>query len=97
MSYIGYKLVIEKRAQKFIEKVNTQEYEKLVLKIKELVVENGNNLNIKKLKGFTDLYRLKVDNYRVIFAPIKNKQIIIIVLIAHRKEVYNLVKNLSFN
>jgi len=45
--------------------------------------------NIKPLKGnYSDLYRLRVGNYRVIYKIEKQKLIILIVRVGHRKEVY---------
>jgi len=45
--------------------------------------------NIKPLKGnYSGLYRLRVGNYRVIYKMEKQKLIILIVRIGHRKEIY---------
>ena len=45
--------------------------------------------NIKPLKGsYTDLYRLRIGNYRVIYKMEKEKLLILIVRVAHRREVY---------
>jgi len=44
---------------------------------------------IKKLKGkYKDYFRLRVGNYRVIFRIEKKKLVILVVRIAHRKEIY---------
>jgi len=45
--------------------------------------------NIKALKGnLENLYRLRVGNYRVVFQKRDEELVIIIVRIAHRREVY---------
>jgi len=45
--------------------------------------------NIKPLKGnYSGLYRLRVGNYRVIYKIEKQKLIILIVRVGHRKEIY---------
>lgn len=45
--------------------------------------------NIKKLKGAkNNYYRLSVGSYRVIFKREKEKLVIIVIRIGHRKEIY---------
>ena len=45
--------------------------------------------NIKPLKGkYKGKYRLRVGNYRIIYEKFEDELIILIVRIAHRKEVY---------
>lgn len=96
ISYESYKIIIAKKAQKILEKLDKFKYEKIVLKIKDLKSSPPNPLNIKKLQGYKNLYRIRVDDYRVIFVVIPDKKIIIIAVIGHRKEVYDILKRLSF-
>ena len=42
----------------------------------------------KKLKGFKNLYRIRVGNYRVIYSVQHDILIIEILKVAHRKDVY---------
>ncbi|MGH3227423.1 MAG: type II toxin-antitoxin system RelE family toxin [Streptosporangiaceae bacterium] len=44
--------------------------------------------DIKKLAGYTDRYRLRVDDYRVIYEIVDEKLIILIVGVGHRREAY---------
>jgi len=45
--------------------------------------------NIKKLKGmYQDYNRLRVGDYRVIYSREKERFLIIIIRIGHRKEIY---------
>lgn len=41
-----------------------------------------------KLKGADDLYRFRVGDYRVIYEIVDDKLLVLIIKIAHRKEVY---------
>jgi mRNA interferase RelE/StbE len=43
---------------------------------------------VERLTGATDLYRLRVGDYRVIFAIQDQELIVLIVRVAHRREVY---------
>lgn len=95
MKLSDYKILIDKKAQKYLEKLNNADYTKLVEKIKSLTSSNLKLLNIKKLQGYKNLYRIRVDDYRVIFVVISDRKMIIIPIIGHRKDVYDLVKRLQ--
>ena len=45
-------------------------------------------LDIKKLKGFEALYRMRVGDYRVLYELNNNKLVIIVVKLGHRRDVY---------
>lgn len=44
--------------------------------------------DIKKLAGYTDRYRLRVGDYRVIYEIVDEQLIILIVGVGHRREAY---------
>lgn len=45
-------------------------------------------LNIKKIRGGEDLYRVRVGDYRMVYT-VKNKVLLIVVIkIGHRKDIY---------
>ena len=44
-------------------------------------------LNLKKLAGFTNCYRIKVENYRI--GLIINNNVATLVKFQHRKDIYN--------
>ena len=46
ISYPLYKLIIEKKAQKFLEKLDGPQHTKVALKIKDLISSNPKPLNI---------------------------------------------------
>lgn len=94
--YKLYKIIIEKKVQKFLEKLPDTEKEKIILKISDLTSSHFKSLNIKKLQGYRNLYRIKIDNYRVIFIVIPEKKLIAIAVIGHRKEIYDIIKRMSF-
>jgi len=64
------------------------------IKIKEKLLILSNDFdtlknNIKPLKGeFKNKFRLRVNDYRIIFQKKEDLFIILIVRIAHRKEIY---------
>ena len=88
-AYPSYRIIIERRAQKILDKLNASEHEKIAFKIRDLVAPTQQSLNIKKLQGYKNVYRLKVDDHRVVFSVIQDKKILIILVIGHRKEIYD--------
>lgn len=46
----------------------------------------------EKLAGFTHVYRVRVGNYRIVYK--KTSEVLAIVLIRHRKDVYRMLKEL---
>jgi len=44
--------------------------------------------DIKKLAGYTDRYRLRVGDYRVIYEIVDEQLIMLIVGVGHRREAY---------
>jgi len=48
-----------------------------------------------KLKGFKNIFRVRVGDYRIVYK--RTKKLIYIVSIAHRKDIYKLVKRFLKN
>lgn len=78
-----YQITIEKRAQKFIHKLSKQDKERLLKAIYYL--PNG---DIKYMQGYSNYYRLRVGNYRVIYTIDNDKLIICVVDAGNRGEIY---------
>lgn len=80
---VNYRIIIEKSAAQFLKEQPKQQQERLLKALYE--IPNG---DIKPIKGFKGIYRLRVGNYRVIYR-IKNDELIIIVLkIGNRGDIY---------
>jgi len=46
------------------------------------------DVNVKKLAGYPDRYRLRVGDYRVIYEVIDAQLVILAVGVGHRREIY---------
>lgn len=82
-----YSIIIERNALKSLATIPDKDAKKITNAINELA-ENIRPNGIKKLKGYENLYRIKIGNYRVIYEINDGELVIIVVEIGHRKEVY---------
>jgi mRNA interferase RelE/StbE len=83
------KILIAKRAEKYLKKIPKIDQIAIVRKIRLLTSPSSNE---EKLKGLKNIYRVRVGDYRIVFR--RTKEEIFIVLIGHRKEIYQLVNRL---
>jgi mRNA interferase RelE/StbE len=82
-----YKVIIEKKALKALEKFAESDYQKIKTEILQLQ-DNPRPHGCKKLKG-RDAYRIRIGDYRVIY-EIRDKILLVsVILIGHRKDIYN--------
>ena len=78
-----YRIIIEKRAEKFIRKQEKKEQERLLNAISKL----PEGTDTKKLKG-SELFRVRVGNYRVLYTIDEGIKVITIENIDNRGDVY---------
>lgn len=79
-----FKIIILKRARKFIEKQNPQVQEKLLREIYKL--PEGDT---KMLKGHTGVFRLRSGDYRIIYTVNRDIVTITVVDVGNRGQIYN--------
>ncbi len=79
-----YSLASKDELDRLEEKERTQ----IILKIKQLNFPFPGSLNVKKLAGLDDFYRIKVGKIRILFQINHELRRIIIRKIGYRKDVY---------
>ena len=81
-----YKIIIKKKAKKFIDKLPKNERKRIALEIEQL----PNGEDIKKLKGEKNkgLFRLRVGDYRIIYSVDNGELIIYVIDAGNRGEIY---------
>ena len=86
---MSYKLVLNKKSIKFINKRDEKDKSNINSKLKILKDNPYPNslLDIKKLAN-TDFYRLRVNNYRFIYEIIDDELIILMVDANNRGDIY---------
>ena len=83
----NYSIVLSKKAQKQLDKFSDSIAFPILEQIAQLEI-NPRPEGVKKLKGSSDAYRIRIGNYRVIYEIVDNLLIIDVITIAHRKDVY---------
>lgn len=79
-----YQIIIKKKAKKFIDKLPVNERRRIVSAIERL----PNGEDIKKLKGYDDLLRLRIGNYRVVYTIDNGKLIVYVIDVDNRGDIY---------
>lgn len=81
------KLIITKRAQKDLESLDKTTQKRIAEKLDQMLVYPL-PVDLKKLKGYENLWRLRVGDYRIIL-EIREQEITVYALrVMHRREVY---------
>lgn len=82
-----YEVRVLERAVKALEHLQPRDKTRLLETIAALA-ENPRPSGVKKLAGHEPLYRVRVGDFRVIYAIRDNRLMVIVVLVGHRREVY---------
>jgi len=81
-----YRLRLKKSAAKEIENLPKKDCARVVGAIQKLL-DDPYGQNIQKLSG-QEKYRIRVGNYRVLYEIINDELVVMVVKVAHRKDVY---------
>lgn len=82
----SYKIVIKRSAAKEIESIALKDRKRIIGKIKGLVT-NPRPDGSRKLSG-QEKYRIRQGDYRILYRIEDHRLIIVVVKVAHRREVY---------
>ncbi len=79
-----YHIIIKKKAKKFIDKLPQNEKRRIIAGIERL----PNGEDIKQLKGYNNLFRLRIGSYRIIYTVNNGELTVIVIDIDSRGQVY---------
>jgi mRNA interferase RelE/StbE len=82
-----YEIVFARSARKELQALSHIVAERILKKI-ELLVLNPKPSGCKKLRGYSNLWRIRVGEYRVIYSIDDNNMVVDISVIRHRSEAY---------
>ncbi|HCC84155.1 MAG TPA: type II toxin-antitoxin system mRNA interferase toxin, RelE/StbE family [Candidatus Pacebacteria bacterium] len=82
------RVIISPRAEKQLKKLPKFDQLAVVEVIRSLII--GLDHQAQKLSGFADIYRIRIGHYRLVYRH--QTQEIYVILLAHRREVYQDLK-----
>lgn len=84
-----YRVLFKKSAAKEFAKLNAILQKKILEALSLLSVNPFTEfLPIKKLKNERKYYRLRIQDYRIVYEVLQNELIVTVIKIGHRREVY---------
>ncbi len=83
----SYRLNYRKSVSKDLRAIQTRYRQAIVERI-ELLANNPHPTNSVKLRGATDLYRVRYADYRIIYQIDEDIVTILIIKVGHRREIY---------
>ena len=79
-----YKIIIKKPAKKFIDKLPKNEKIRIIKAIEKL----PDGVDIKKLKGHDNVYRLRIGDYRILYTVDNGEYTVIVINAGNRVQIY---------
>ena len=80
-----YEIILSKRVEKFLDKLKSKDRERIILSLDKLRIRPESYL--KRLVGEKS-YKFRVGNYRLIVDLQKDKLLVLVVDVGHRKKIY---------
>ncbi|TVQ03061.1 MAG: type II toxin-antitoxin system RelE/ParE family toxin [Balneolaceae bacterium] len=84
---MSWKVEIERNAQKALKKIPNP-YKSNLIKTIDSLTEDPRREGCRKLKGQSELWRIRVNTYRIIYQIKDNQLRILIIRIGHRSDIY---------
>ena len=85
------KIILSAKAEKILRKLPKIDQIAIARKIR-LIPQIKNNQQEEKLKGFQNIYRIRIGDYRIVYR--KTISEVYIILLGHRKDIYDFLKQL---
>ncbi|MGB9728049.1 MAG: type II toxin-antitoxin system RelE family toxin [Nitrososphaeria archaeon] len=83
-----FRVLLHKRADEFLEGLKLEDKGRIADKLKQLENFPTVRLDIVKIAGEANTFRLRVGNYRALFKVYEQEKIVVVVKIDVRKRIY---------
>ena len=83
-----FRVLIHKKADEFLKRISLEDKQRIVDKLKQLEDFPAVKLDIVKIAGEANTFRLRIGNYRALFKVYEQEKIIVIAKIETRKKIY---------
>jgi mRNA interferase RelE/StbE len=85
-----YEVEFRPRAAREFENLDKETAARITRRLRWLA-DNFDSIRAEPLAGpLSGLFKLRVGDYRIIYRPDRDKRIIIVFMVGHRREIYNL-------
>lgn len=85
------KVILSERAEKELKKLPKLDQIAIARSLRQLQ-EKTNTYKEERLRGFRDIFRIRIGHYRIVYRKTEEK--VFIVLIGNRKDIYLLLERL---
>jgi mRNA interferase RelE/StbE len=82
-----YRIVYEREAAKALAALSQRDRRAIYVKLEQLAADPYAMSGVKRLQG-SSAYRLRVGDYRVVYGLDDGQLVVVVVRVAHRREVY---------
>ncbi|MDP3284707.1 MAG: type II toxin-antitoxin system RelE/ParE family toxin [Desulfobacterales bacterium] len=82
-----YSVTFARSARKELEALEIPYVERIVVRI-EALMRDPRPRDCKKLQGEENLWRIRIGNYRVVYAICDEKRVVDIIAVRHRRDIY---------
>lgn len=82
-----YRIEVSATAEKQIRKLNKADQIRVLRAIRNLAKE-PRPPGTRKLRGYEDVYRIRVGTYRILYSIESGRLLIIVLKVGHRRDVY---------
>jgi mRNA interferase RelE/StbE len=86
---VKYAVLLEKSAARFLLRLRDAKLKSRLDEAIECLADDPRPPGCRKLAGTTDRYRVRVGDYRIIYRIDDGKVTVLVLLIGHRREVYD--------
>lgn len=83
-----FRISFSKKSEKQLGKLAKNKTDLIYRKLNFLKTQPRNGPNIKSMKGMPNTYRLRVQDYRIVYEIIQSELVVLIVDVDHRKNIY---------
>ncbi|MEM2780971.1 MAG: type II toxin-antitoxin system RelE/ParE family toxin [Candidatus Bathyarchaeia archaeon] len=83
-----FKVLLHKKADDFLKRISLEDKQRIVDKLRQLEDFPAIKLNVVKIAGEANTFRLRVGKYRALFKVYEQEKIIVIAKIDTRKRIY---------
>jgi mRNA interferase RelE/StbE len=83
-----FSLIFDKEATKYLKKLDLSVRRRIRDSLVELAENPYSDPHVKRLKGFKDLFRKRVGDYRIVFGMDTENSVIMVLRVASRGQVY---------